>query len=285
MTVSRDEAHLYWYPSEGGLMIAGGDSGGPSFTTVGTNRQTVLVGVHAQTLMFRVPGKENTKGWTWVRSTPQAADAPIKPVWNQIKSIMGGPLPATAPPPTEPYTGRHTSALETTVPFDTTTIPKKPVKTTGRSKVDGTRTPSPPAKFGGNWDTNSSTGGHFELSLSVDGETVTGTFSDLNGNPQYNGTLKGTLNGPMLTYTFAQPAIGAGGSGSGRFMMKSNGKEFYGAFKMDSDPDTNYRWWGNRKEIDVNGQQCVPPQFLRNNGMCGCEEGMRGAKCNEIIVN
>jgi hypothetical protein len=94
--VSREEGALYWYPSEGGQMIAGGDSGGPSFATVGTNRTTVLVGVHALTHSEYVPGKP-TDGWDWVTRTPEAADAPIRPVWKQIEKIMG-PLPKTPDP-------------------------------------------------------------------------------------------------------------------------------------------------------------------------------------------
>ncbi|RYX83326.1 trypsin-like serine protease [bacterium] len=114
--VSKEAGPLYWYPTNGNLMIAGGDSGGSTFTTVGTSRKTVLVGVHALTLSYYVPGKP-TKGWTWVSSTPEAADAIIKPVWPQIEKIMG-PLP-TVPTPPEPFTGRHSATFETTVPFST----------------------------------------------------------------------------------------------------------------------------------------------------------------------
>ena len=82
--------------------------------------------------------------------------------------------------------------------------------------------------------------------LQRNGESVTGTFSDLNGNPQYNGTITGTISGQMLTYTYVQPAIN--GAGKGGFMMKSNGTEIYGALKTDNDPNTNYRWWGKLKD-------------------------------------
>ncbi len=112
--VSKNEGALYWYPTKGKLMIAGGDSGGPSFATAGVNKQTVLVGVHALTLADYVPGKP-TKGWKWVTATREAADAPLKPVWPQILKIMG-PLPA---PPPEPFTGRHSAIFENTVPFST----------------------------------------------------------------------------------------------------------------------------------------------------------------------
>ena len=61
----------------------------------------------------------------------------------------------------------------------------KPIKTTGRHKTDGSGGgPGAPANFGGTWDTLTSAGGHFELVLQRNGESVTGTFSDLNGNPR-----------------------------------------------------------------------------------------------------
>jgi hypothetical protein len=101
---------LYWYRADGDNMIAGGDSGGPSFATVGTNQTTVLVGVHALTIPNYIEGK-STKGWKWVTSTPEAADAPIKPVWDKIQNIMG-PLPQAPPPPPEPFTGRHKAVFE-----------------------------------------------------------------------------------------------------------------------------------------------------------------------------
>ena len=85
---TREKDNLYWYPSTAGQMVAGGDSGGPSFATVGTNSTTVLVGVHALTLADYVPGKPKT-GWSWVTRTSDGADAPIKPVWPQILQIIG----------------------------------------------------------------------------------------------------------------------------------------------------------------------------------------------------
>jgi hypothetical protein len=112
--VSREEGTLYWYPSEGGQMIAGGDSGGPSFATVGTNMTTVLVGVHAQTLANYVPGKP-TGSWKWVTSTPEAADAPIKPVWKRIQEIMG-------PLPTPPDEDNPTPVFQYTVPIGNSTV-------------------------------------------------------------------------------------------------------------------------------------------------------------------
>jgi hypothetical protein len=84
--VTRDEDQRYWYPSVNGQMIAGGDSGGPSFAWVLSGY--ALVGVHSLAHTNYVPGKPQT-GWTWVTSTPDAGDAPIMPVWPQIFQIVG----------------------------------------------------------------------------------------------------------------------------------------------------------------------------------------------------
>ncbi len=88
--VGRTEDHLYWYPSVDGQMIAGGDSGGPSFAW--TLSGYVLVGVHALATVKYVPGKPAI--WTWVTSSPEAADAPLMPLLSQLYQIMG-PAPAT----------------------------------------------------------------------------------------------------------------------------------------------------------------------------------------------
>jgi hypothetical protein len=86
---TRNEGDRYWYPSEGGTMIAGGDSGGPSFAWVLGGY--ALVGVHSSTHANYILGKEKT-GWTWVSSTPEAADAPLAPIVPTLNSIMG-PVP------------------------------------------------------------------------------------------------------------------------------------------------------------------------------------------------
>jgi hypothetical protein len=90
---TRNEDNRFWYPSINGQMIAGGDSGGPSFAWVLSGY--ALVGVHSLTHATYVPGKPAI-GWMWVTTTPEAADAPIQPVLNQILQIMG---PATADTP------------------------------------------------------------------------------------------------------------------------------------------------------------------------------------------
>ena len=56
---TRDEDHVYWYPSTGGQMIAGGDSGGPSFAWVLNGY--ALVGVHALAHTQRVAGQADDR--------------------------------------------------------------------------------------------------------------------------------------------------------------------------------------------------------------------------------
>ena len=113
----RNESNLYWFPSGQGAMVAGGDSGGPSFAwTLGGY---ALVGVHALSKVECVSGMTcgNWKGpgpvpegydpWRWVSATPESADAPIAPVWAKIQAIMGPapPVPSSEPALTPPPPG------------------------------------------------------------------------------------------------------------------------------------------------------------------------------------
>ena len=97
---NREDSKSYWYPSEGGQMIAGGDSGGPSFAW--TLSGWALVGVHSEAKTKRIDGKP-TAGWDWVTATPEAADAPISAVWNKIFTIIG-PMPYVSDPNDLPNT-------------------------------------------------------------------------------------------------------------------------------------------------------------------------------------
>ncbi len=69
-------------------MIAGGDSGGPSFAKVLSGE--VLAGVHSLCHSQCLPGQTcGPNSWTWVASTPECADAPIAPVWDEINRYLG----------------------------------------------------------------------------------------------------------------------------------------------------------------------------------------------------
>lgn len=92
---TREDDRVYWYPGGGGQTVAGGDSGGPSFSWVLSGY--ALVGVHSNTLVNFISGKPTT-GWTWVSSITEAADTPIRPLIPRLMAIMG-PLP---PGPSEP---------------------------------------------------------------------------------------------------------------------------------------------------------------------------------------
>ncbi|MDQ3749241.1 MAG: tachylectin-related carbohydrate-binding protein [Acidobacteriota bacterium] len=83
-TTRQDRDYLYWYPSTNGQTIAGGDSGGPSFAEVRGGQ--VLVGVHSLCKVKCLAGQTCAPGnWMWVAETPECADAPLKPVWEEIK--------------------------------------------------------------------------------------------------------------------------------------------------------------------------------------------------------
>ena len=98
-TVNRTEAERYWYASASGDYIAGGDSGGPSFAW--TLSGYALVGVHHLTNALYAADKPRS-GWMWVTATLEAADAPLRPLADQLMAVMG---PATPAPPPAGFIG------------------------------------------------------------------------------------------------------------------------------------------------------------------------------------
>jgi hypothetical protein len=105
VTTRSETDELVWYPSVDGQMIAGGDSGGPSFATV-RGADEVLFGVHALCHSTCLAGQDcNASPWDWVTSTPECADAPIAPIWDDINRYLGAFVsgdasePALEPPP------------------------------------------------------------------------------------------------------------------------------------------------------------------------------------------
>jgi hypothetical protein len=88
VTFRSQSQDRYWYPNENGQMIAGGDSGGPSFAKVLSG--DVLAGVHSLCKSQCLPGQTcGPNSWTWVASTPECADAPIAPLWDEINRYLG----------------------------------------------------------------------------------------------------------------------------------------------------------------------------------------------------
>lgn len=107
-TYNKD--NRFWYPSENGQMIAGGDSGGPSFAW--TLSGYALVGVHSLTHATYVPGQP-TEGWDWVTSTPEAADAPLAPVLDEMNTFMGALPPSqNAYPPPNNFIGKFAQTAQ-----------------------------------------------------------------------------------------------------------------------------------------------------------------------------
>lgn len=108
---TRESGGRYWYPSAAGQNIAGGDSGGPSFATV-RGADEVLMGVHSLCKVRCVPGRQcgewtgpgpapaGYSNWMWAADTPECADAPIAPDWEEINRYLGAFSPGDdAPPP------------------------------------------------------------------------------------------------------------------------------------------------------------------------------------------
>ncbi|HEY6121302.1 MAG TPA: tachylectin-related carbohydrate-binding protein [Pyrinomonadaceae bacterium] len=105
--IRRVDGSRYWYPNETGQMIAGGDSGGPTFVTLRVGR--ALTGVHSNCKIQCVPNQlcgtqasppPGYSPWQWVTSTPECGDAPVEPVWNQISQLISSsrsPEPAAPP--------------------------------------------------------------------------------------------------------------------------------------------------------------------------------------------
>jgi hypothetical protein len=114
-TTNRESENRYWYRATAGQHIAGGDSGGPSFATV-RGADEVIVGVHSLCNLKCVPGPlpllpsgSQTCGdwtgpppapasyspWEWVADTPECADAPVAPVWDDINRYLGPSVPPT----------------------------------------------------------------------------------------------------------------------------------------------------------------------------------------------
>ena len=85
--IDRVEGSLYWFPAnENYQIIAGGDSGGPSF--VRSQRGMELAGVHSDCRIYCLPGKVCKNDWQWVMGIPECADAPVALVASEIRKII-----------------------------------------------------------------------------------------------------------------------------------------------------------------------------------------------------
>ena len=104
-TSGSSASDLYQIASSANQWIAGGDSGGPSFTP-GTGGE-LLVGVHSAAAVQCVAGKRcgawtgpgaapgNYNPWDWVASTSNAVDVPVAAAWDEIDRYLGAIVPLT----------------------------------------------------------------------------------------------------------------------------------------------------------------------------------------------
>jgi Tachylectin/Trypsin len=266
----RSEAQdRYWYPNENGQMIAGGDSGGPSFAKVLSGE--VLVGVHSLCHSKCLPGQTcGTNSWTWVASTPECADAPIAPVWDEINRYLGAFV-------TEPEPG-----LESPPPGFIGTFSKTPAnyqpmwvyaikndgdllwyrKDTGESPWQG------PKKVGSGWNFKDviPAGGNSVYALTNDGHLLW---------YQHQGFNDGTFawKGPVEVgkgWTFTK--IFSGGEGIVYALQADGSLLWYrhGGYANGGGPET---WtgpkavgsgWGQFKDVFSNGQGAI--YAVRPNG-------------------
>jgi hypothetical protein len=131
----------------------------------------------------------------------------------------------------------------------------KPIKSSGKAKPAPAQTQPAPAStplpelsaasaddWVGSWDTTTDQGGHFELVLTQDGDKISGTFHDLNGNPQYDGTLVGTISGRVLTYRFAQLKA----TGTGIFKLDQSKQKITGNGVTQGAAKTRFLWSGSK---------------------------------------
>ena len=86
--ISRVDNLLYWFPRNGSnQIVAGGDSGGPSFIITRTGR--ALAGVHSLCKTFCLPGQVcQPRSWTWISGIPECGDAPIATVYQIVKQVI-----------------------------------------------------------------------------------------------------------------------------------------------------------------------------------------------------
>ncbi|MEO8366342.1 MAG: tachylectin-related carbohydrate-binding protein [Pseudoxanthomonas sp.] len=121
-TSSDPQSDSYTIASASSQWVLGGDSGGPSFTRVGSVDQ--LVGVHSAASPTCVQGKAcgtwagpgpapaGYSVWDWVAMTSNQVDAPVAPAWADIDRYLGVLVPAP-----EPFVGR----------FNTTPVDYQPI--------------------------------------------------------------------------------------------------------------------------------------------------------------
>lgn len=115
-----------------------------------------------------------------------------------------------------------------------------PIKSSGHIPKPAAPAVSP--GWAGRWETRTAQGGHYEIIFVQDGDNVRGAFTDLNGNPQYNGSLSGEVSGTVLLYEYTQPKMEA--TGKGMFELASSGRTITGNGVAHDAAKTKFKWWG-----------------------------------------
>lgn len=102
----------------------------------------------------------------------------------------------------------------------------------------------PPVSFGGSWNTTATFGAlsfRYVMTLTQTGDSVTGTYQQIGGT--IAGNLDGSLQGRTLTY---QWRAHDGASGTGSFLLASDGASFSGPVSFNGDNITGL-WEGQRQ--------------------------------------
>ena len=110
--ITRVEGLRYWFPrNSANQIVAGGDSGGPSFVITRTGR--ALAGVHSSCLTSCLPGQTcPANSWTWTSDIPECGDASIAPIYQQISQLMRDSASSLARDPSRPVGERGSSRVE-----------------------------------------------------------------------------------------------------------------------------------------------------------------------------
>jgi hypothetical protein len=96
--VTKTTSSTYSFDAKGGVMVAGGDSGGPSFvkgrSSSAFGAVDMIAGVHSSCKTECADGKDcgseddPENPWRWVASTPTCTDAAIGPLWPRISKLL-----------------------------------------------------------------------------------------------------------------------------------------------------------------------------------------------------
>lgn len=108
----------------------------------------------------------------------------------------------------------------------------------------------PAVSFSGHWNSSVGRFGYpKDLTMSQKGNEVSGNWTHRSGS----GTLKGTVKGNVLTFTYTENWASNGQSGTdtgkGSFTLSSDGKRFFGTYTSDlPDGEKGNGWRGGKAE-------------------------------------